>query len=230
MSHRPATMPLDTVVVDYGGVLTNPLLETFGAFVERVGMDMATVAGAFAAATERHGVSPMAALEVGEITEGEMVRRLLAELPAELQPRATMAMRERSFGELWFQGRRPNQPFIDFLRELRGDGHRLALLTNNVLEWEVRWRADLPVDELFDLVVNSSHEGVRKPEPRVYEILLHRLCARPAQCLFVDDSEENCAAAAELGMRTVRFVDNASTVEAVRDALAPVGARRGPVR
>ena len=200
------------VVVDYGSVLTNPLAETFCEFAALTGLDTTVLAEAFLAATEKHGETPMAALEIGAISERQMADRILAELP----PGSEKVLDDHEFGELWFRGRRPNQPFVDFLRELRANGRRLALLTNNVREWEPRWRAQLPVDELFEVVVDSHKEGVRKPDPKIYRILLERLGVEAHQCLFVDDTEENCAAARELGIRSVLFTD---TDTAVREVL-----------
>lgn len=152
----------------------------------------------------------MAALEIGAITERQMTERILAELP----PGSERVLDGYEFGELWFRGRKPNEPFVDFLRQLRGDGYRIALLTNNVREWEPRWHA-LPVDELFTLVVDSHKEGVRKPDPKIYRILLDRLDAEPGKCLFVDDTEENCVAARELGIESIRFTDTDTTVREV---------------
>ena len=51
------------------------------------------------------------------------------------------------------------------MRELRERGYRMAILTNNVREWEELWRSKLPVDEIFELVVDSAWVGMRKPEP-----------------------------------------------------------------
>ncbi|NEA65636.1 HAD family phosphatase [Streptomyces sp. SID12488] len=222
-------MAVDTIVVDYGGVLTNPLVETFVAFAELAGIDAGDLAQAFMAATERHGETPMAALETGAITERQMVDRILAELP---EGAGRILADGRGFGELWFQGRTPNEQFLSFLRALRRDGYRIALLTNNVREWEPLWRAQLPVDELFDVVVDSHKEGVRKPDPAIYRILLDRLGTTPQRCLFVDDTEENCQAAAELGIRTVRFADTGGAVSEIsallhRPVAVTVGAAGG---
>ena len=74
----------------------------------------------------------------------------------------------------------------------------MGMLTNNVREWEPLWRAMLPVDEIFETVVDSGFVGCRKPEPEIYELTLERLGGVPAdQCLFVDDVDVNCAAARE---------------------------------
>ncbi|MEV6593417.1 HAD family hydrolase [Streptomyces acidicola] len=225
-------MAIDTIVVDYGGVLTNPLVETFVAFAELAGIDAGDLAQAFLTATERHGETPMAALETGAITERQMVDRILAELP---EGAGRILADGRGFGELWFRGRRPNEAFLEFLRGLRGDGYRLALLTNNVREWEPLWRAQLPVDELFDVVVDSHREGVRKPDPAIYRILLERLDTTPQHCLFVDDTEENCTAAAELGIRSVRFADTDGAVREIsalldRPLAMAADAARGELR
>ena len=62
--------------------------------------------------------------------------------------------------------------------------------------------------------------GCRKPEPRIYEILLERLGAGPAGCLFVDDVEVNCEAARGLGMEAVHFRDNEQAIAEIRSAVA----------
>jgi putative hydrolase of the HAD superfamily len=108
---------------------------------------------------------------------------------------------------------------LELLAELRDGGYRLALLTNNVREWEARWRAMLPVDELFEVVVDSAFVGVRKPDPAIYRLTCERLGVAPERCVFVDDVEVNCTAAAELGMAAVRFRDNAQAIAEIRAAL-----------
>ena len=76
---------------------------------------------------------------------------------------------------------------------------RLAILTNNVREWQPRWRTPVAVDELFELVVDSGFEGIRKPEPEIYELTLARLGLPAEACAFVDDLEVNVAAAPRAG-------------------------------
>ncbi|MEU5404256.1 HAD family phosphatase [Streptomyces sp. NPDC005963] len=214
-------MAIDTVVVDYGGVLTNPLVETFVAFAELAQLSTDELAGALVAATQRYGQTPMAALETGRISERQLTERILAELP---EGAGRVLEEGHSFGELWFRGRRPNTPFVEYLHTLRSRGLRLALLTNNVREWEPLWRAQLPVDELFDVVVDSHKEGVRKPDPGIYHVLFDRLGVGPERCVFVDDTEENCTAAEELGMRAVRFADTRRAIAELTDVLGPRGA------
>nr|MBA2342667.1 HAD family phosphatase [Thermoleophilaceae bacterium] len=112
---------------------------------------------------------------------------------------------------VYFEHLQPNEAMIDRMRDLGARGLRMALLTNNVREWEPQWRSLLPdIDEIFELVVDSAFVGMRKPEPGIYELTLERLGGglEPRDCVFLDDIEVNCDAARELGMRAVRFVDN----------------------
>ncbi|MBT2395486.1 HAD family phosphatase [Streptomyces sp. ISL-100] len=212
---------ITTVVVDYGGVLTNPLHETFAAFAATVGVPVDELRDAFAAATARYGRSPMADLETARCTEAEMVERVLAELP---DGKGQGLLGGQEFGELWFRARTVNEDLVSFLRGLRRLGYTTALLTNNVVEWGPRWRAQLPVDELFDAVVDSSAEGVRKPDPLIYRRLLERLPAAPHECLFLDDLEENCAAASDVGMLAVNFTTTDEAIDQVVALLRSRGA------
>ncbi len=109
---------------------------------------------------------------------------------------------------------------LAWLRDARDRrGLRLALLTNNVREWEPRWRPMLPVDELFETVVDSAFVGVRKPDPRIYEIVLERLGLPAEACAFLDDMELNVEAAAALGFHAVLFEDTAQAVAALEALL-----------
>jgi putative hydrolase of the HAD superfamily len=120
-----------------------------------------------------------------------------------------------SFGEHFFAALEVNEPMVAWLAHAKAcHGIRLALLTNNIREWEPRWRAMLPVDDLFELVVDSSVVGLRKPDPRIYALALERLGLPAAACAFVDDLEPNCHAAAAVGMHAVRFE---STEQAVAE-------------
>lgn len=97
---------------------------------------------------------------------------------------------------------------VAHLRELRADGYRTALVTNNVREGAATWRAMLPVDELFDVVVDSSVVGMRKPDPAIYTHALDLLGGvAPEQAVFLDDVESNLAGARLAGLRTILVDD-----------------------
>ena len=116
---------------------------------------------------------------------------------------------------------------IAYMRELRARGYRLAICTNNVREWEPLWRAKLPVDEIFEVVVDSAFVGTRKPEPAIYELTLERLGVAAEAALFVDDIEVNCDAARELGHEAVWFRANDAGDRRDRGAarVSPLGPR-----
>ena len=124
------------------------------------------------------------------------------------------------FGERYFRHLQPNERLIDYMRGLRERGYKLAICTNNVREWEGRWRAMLPVDEIFDVVVDSAFVGSRKPERRIYEITLERLGTSSRETLFIDDVEVNCQAAREVGMEAIHFRATDQAIEAIEAALS----------
>jgi len=162
--------------------------------------------------TAEDGEQPLFALETGRLSEDEFNRKL-----GDALGRSIGSMRETYFANL-----HPNEPMIDCMRELRGRGLRMALLTNNVREWEPHWRAKLPdVDEIFDVIVDSGFVGMRKPDARIYELTVERLGdgIRAEECVFVDDFEVNCRAAEELGMKAVQYRDAEQAVAELRTAV-----------
>jgi len=206
---------IEVVVSDFGGVLTTPLLEAFAAIQEEHGLDPGALGAALRRVAQRDGVHPLYELECGRMTERDFLHRLMAQLREDLGRDVEL----HSFAERYFGHLDPNESMIGFLRELHERGYRLAMLTNNVREWEPRWRAMLPVDELFEVVVDSAFVGVRKPDPAIYRLMCDRLGVEPARCLLVDDSAVNCAAAVELGMTAVLFRDSAQAIAEIRAAL-----------
>jgi len=199
------------VISDFGGVLTNPLFEAFAAWNAHAEVEPERLGLALQAAAEEAGAHPLYELEVGRMTEAEFVAAVEAHLGG---------VKLEGFREIYFEHLHPNEPMIAYLRELRGRGLRMAMLTNNVREWEPLWRAKLPVDEIFEVVVDSAFVGMRKPDPLIYELTLERLGGvRAEECVFIDDLEVNCEAARELGMTAVQFRDAAQAIAEVEAAI-----------
>jgi putative hydrolase of the HAD superfamily len=207
---------IEAVISDFGGVLTTPLVDTFAALQDEDRIEPGAMRDALLRIAERDGAHPLHELECGRMTEHDFLSELSAQLRADLG-RDDVEM--LSFAERYFAHLQPNEEMIAFLRSLRAAGYRLAILTNNVREWEARWRAMLPVDELFDVVVDSGFVGMRKPDPAIYRLTCERLGVAPEACLFVDDVEVNCTAAAELGMTAVVFRSNQQAIAEIREAL-----------
>jgi putative hydrolase of the HAD superfamily len=206
---------VEAIISDFGGVLTSPLLESFVGLMQASGVSLESVGQAMAAIAEREGSNPLFELETGRMTEAAF----FGSIEDELSARAGSPVELDGFGERYFQQLKPNERMIEYMRELRGRGHKMAICTNNIREWEARWRAMLPVDEIFDVVVDSAFVGCRKPEPRIYEITLERLGARPEAALFIDDVELNCDGARKFGMRAVRFRSTEQAINEIEAAL-----------
>jgi putative hydrolase of the HAD superfamily len=208
---------IEAVISDFGGVLTTPLFGSFAAFQDETGIPTEALGAAMARIAERDGEHPLFELERGRITE----ERFLAELGKELATDLGHVPELHRFSEIYFDALDPNEPMIDLMRGLRARGYRMALLTNNIREWEPLWRAMLPVDEIFELVVDSAFVGIRKPEPEIYELTLERLGGlAPEAALFVDDVEVNCEAARKLGLGVVHFRDSEQAIAEIEAALA----------
>ncbi len=207
---------IEAVISDFGGVLTSPLLDSFAAFQDASGISLEELGAAMAAITVRDGENPLFELETGRITEASFLGSIGAELTAQLGRPVEL----HGFGEQYFEHLHPNERLIDYMRSLRERGYKMAICTNNVREWEPMWRAKLPVDEIFDVVVDSAFVGSRKPEPRIYELTLERLGVDAGAAVFVDDIELNCQAANELGLTAVWFQDTGQVVEEIEVALA----------
>jgi putative hydrolase of the HAD superfamily len=206
---------ITTVISDFGGVLTTPLVMSFAAVQDKTGIPFEELAKAMARIQEQEGKHPLFELETGRISEPDFLGKIGGALEPELGHRPEL----HRFREIYFDALHPNEPMIELMREAKTSGRRMGLLTNNVREWEPLWRSMLPVDEIFETVVDSGFVGCRKPEARIYEMTLERLGLPAAACLFIDDLEPNIDGARALGMNAVHFRDNEQAIPEIRAAL-----------
>ena len=168
-------------------------------------MPLEALGTAMIASAERHGEHPLFVMERGEMTEGEFLDRLHEELDGVHDLNGMF--------DVWWGHLERNPEMIETMAALKARGLRMALLTNNVREWEPRWRPMLPeLDAIFEVVVDSAFVGMRK------ERLGDGLTA--AECLFVDDMEPNCEAARALGMTAVQFNDTEQALREIEAALS----------
>lgn len=216
MKWRAPMAEVEAVVSDFGGVLTTPLLSSFMAIQDEIGITPESIGKAMRTISTEDGGNPLYALERGEIAEADFLERLADGLEPVLGQRPHL----HRFREVYFDALQPNLEMIELMRELKAGGKRMAMLTNNVREWEPLWRSMLPVDEIFEAVVDSGFVGVRKPEPPIYEMTLERIGLPGEVCLFVDDLPHNCDGAREAGMTAVHFRDNEQAIAEIRAALS----------
>ncbi len=99
---------------------------------------------------------------------------------------------------------------VDYVRTIRTAGLTTGIITNNVVEFREHWRAMMPLDELFDVVVDSCEVGVRKPNPAIFSTALELVGVAPEHAVFLDDFEGNVVAAQALGIRSI-LVDGDGT-------------------
>lgn len=206
------------VISDFGGVLTNHLIEAFAAFQDVTGISIEQLGRGMQKVGERDGEYPLFRLERGEISERDFLEDLSWGLEGELGHRPAL----HGFREIYFDALHANEAMLELMQELREREYRMAILTNNVREWEELWRAKLPVDDIFELVVDSAWVGMRKPDPRIYHLTVERLGGLEMhEHLFIDDNADNIRAARELGMHAVHFSSNAQAIPEIRSALEP---------
>jgi putative hydrolase of the HAD superfamily len=193
---------IQAVVSDFGGVITLPLIEGFKRAHEDLGIPIEALGKAMALTASRAPEPPLWSLERGQMREPDFIAGLAAALgeildrPVDLDGYGTRLMQELH----------ANEPLLAYYRALRDErGIRLAILTNNVREWHDIWRARFDIDALFELVVDSGFEGVRKPEPEIYALTLDRLGLPGEACVFIDDLEVNLPPARAAGMHAIHF-------------------------
>lgn len=197
---------ITTVLFDFAGVLVSspwPALAAVG------GGNLELLIGPY----EEDGDHPWHRVERGELGIAEWAVEVTA-LGAAAGIEVDFAPLQALLGEMTV-----HDQVVDRIRELRTEGYRLGLITNNVREGSATWRALVPVDELFDVVVDSSEVGMRKPNPAIFHHTLELLGVDdPAEAVFLDDAPGNVAGAERAGLHAIH-VDDPDDALAALDAL-----------
>lgn len=96
----------------------------------------------------------------------------------------------------------------DFMETARtlSKNYCLAMLSNDVREWSNYLRTRFDLNGLFKTIIISGEAGYRKPDKRIYKILLDRIRSSPSDCIFIDDRAKNLLSASEMGIKTIRFI------------------------
>ncbi|OHV06961.1 HAD family hydrolase [Mycobacterium talmoniae] len=207
------------VLVDYVGTMTENVGEQILKFADASGADPAPLTEMVAGG----GVGsdhPWCRFERGELTMDEVVAWGRAEGAARGWTLDFVPLIYAAIAAPVRAG------MVGRVRGLRERGYRTALVTNNVRELAAVWPTMLPVDELFDVVVDSSAVGARKPEPEIFEIALKRLEVAPGEAILFDDLEVNLAAARTYGMEAVLVEADPALAYAELDRLIADGAAR----
>ncbi len=193
---------VQAVLFDFGGVFMPSPFSAVREYGTRQGIDPDRALALLFGAYDRDTDHPWHRLERGELSL-IAARQAIMDLGA---PEHRIDLFE-ALGSLRDTTVRPD--VVQVARDARALGVKTAIVTNNIREFGNGWRAMLPVDELFDAVVDSAHVGFRKPDPRIFRLALERLGgAAPEAAVFLDDFHGNVAAAERLGIRGILVEDD----------------------
>lgn len=205
---------ISAVVFDFGGVLITPITAAISEIAGWHDVAMVTMLdvlmGPREASTSDH---PWHRAERGEIPTSTF--------PTEVAPYAEAAgltLRGDEYDRLLAGVYDVHHEVIDRVHGLRREGYRTAMLTNCFREFRPQLERDIDMTA-FDVVIDSSEVGCRKPEPEVYQVTAERVGVAPEQILYLDDFEANLVGARAAGWRTIHVTDRASILDDIDNAL-----------
>jgi epoxide hydrolase-like predicted phosphatase len=193
------------LLIDFGGVLTTSVWDSFDAFCREHGLEQGAVKALFR--DDPAALADLRELETGRIAEAEFERRFAERLGLEEASDLIDSM---------FRGMLPEPIMVEAVGAARRAGVRTGLISNS---WSTDHYDRALLAELFDDVVISGEVGVHKPEPEIYLLACERLSVEPSACVFVDDLRENCAAAEAVGMTAILHRDPERTVAEIERVL-----------
>jgi epoxide hydrolase-like predicted phosphatase len=175
--------------VDYGGVLTSNVFDSFDEFCEREGLEPGGVKSLFR--EDPAALALLRGLERGEIDEEAFSERF-APMLGVADPRGLV--------DRLFAGMRPDEAMLGAVRRARVGGVRTCLVSNS---WGAGRYDRSAFDTLFDGVVISGEVALHKPEAAIFLLAADRAGVPPRECVLVDDLRENCAGAEAVGMMAI---------------------------
>jgi epoxide hydrolase-like predicted phosphatase len=218
---------IEAVIFDYGGVLSTTPFAGIAEFERKMGYPAQSLGQLLFGL----GASPQGPtedipdhdwhlLETGRLTLDEFHERLVARSEAALGRPLDLGiyaqfLRELGVGVHWMM--------IHRVRELRAEGYRTAILTNNVREWGRYWKESIPL-ELFDLIVDSCDVGLRKPDPAIFRLTCARLGVAPAAAVFLDDTRRHVETARSIGLSAILVRDPLAALAELDAILAAAAA------
>lgn len=204
------------VIFDLGGVVLPSPFDTFAEYERTHGLPDRFIRTVVASSAD-HGA--WARLERGEVDLAEFAEAFAAECAA-----AGGTVDALELMAAIGAGSGPRPEMIAAIRTIRERGLRTGALTNN-------WAPAVPVPEavpgngfaglgdLFDTIVESAVEGLRKPDRRIYELACARLDVTPVETVFLDDLGVNLKPARALGMTTIKVVEPGAALEELSEVL-----------
>jgi putative hydrolase of the HAD superfamily len=186
------------VMFDLGGVVLDSPLQVFRQYEAELGLRSGFLSVMITGAGES---GAWARLERGELEMSAFFAALDAEAAAHGAAIRATELMDRV--DLICQ---PRPAVLRAIRIIRRAGFATAALTNNWSSDDQHQKMVLLRPE-FDVFIESAREGLRKPDPRIYELACERLGLAPSEVVFLDDIGENLKPARRLGMATIKVVD-----------------------
>jgi putative hydrolase of the HAD superfamily len=194
------------VIFDFFGVLTFNMVEVISYFEDREKLPRGTFLRAWA---DPRGQDLFRQLELGQITQTDWnngFAALMGVAPDNLMAR-------------YLHDAFPAHQVLKVARQARAAGIRTAVLSNSLGREPYDSYAGFDLHGTFDEVVLSAEHGLRKPDPAIFRLVLGKLGVPAERCLFVDDSEENLAAAHGLGITPLLGLDEKVVARRLHDVL-----------
>lgn len=210
---------LKAVLFDFGGVFTDSPFHAFSDYAKKIGASESQVTDIVFGGYGVDGDHPWHQVERGEIALEKARDKILA-IGAEQGLNVDiwevfMAMADNGGGL--------RVELVEYVRKIRASGLATGIITNNVVEFREHWRGMLPVDELFDFVVDSCEVGIRKPNPAIFTHALEVGGLKPNEAIFLDDFEGNVIAASALNIHSILVDGDGAKTVADLDAVLRLG-------
>ena len=193
------------LLVDFGGVLTSSVWDSFADFCRDKGLAEDSMRRLFR--EDPAALADLRELETGRMEEHEFEGRFAERLGLEDAADLIDSM---------FRGMKPSEPMVAAVRAARDSGICTGLVSNS---WSTSHYDRALLAELFDAVVISAEVGLHKPQPEIYLLASKRLGVEPEQCVFIDDLRENCAGAEAVGMTAILHRGVAASVARLEELL-----------
>jgi putative hydrolase of the HAD superfamily len=197
------------LLVDFGGVLTTSVWDSFAAFCRDKSLAEDAVLRMFR--EDPAALAELRQLETGRISEDEFEHRFAKRLGLDDATDLIDSM---------FRGMKPSEPMVAAVRAARASGVHTGLVSNS---WSTSHYDRDMLAQLFEVAVISAEVGLHKPQPEIYRLASQRLGVEPERCVFVDDLRENCAGAEAVGMTAILHRDAAATVARLEELLGFTG-------
>lgn len=205
------------IIFDFGGVITASPFEAFNRLEEERGLPRDFVRRVNAADPDTNAWAKFERAEIDAAAFDALFAAEAKALGHDLEGEAVLAVLAGAV--------RP--AMVAALDTLKAEGFGIACITNNVLSGKGAGMArseELAAEVAaimarFDHVIESSKVGVRKPDPRIYEMMCEKLGARPANCIYLDDLGINCKPASQLGMHAIKVTSGEQALADLSAAL-----------